>query len=106
VLRFVGRGVSESQIEEGEEEPATQALEERPLARGLHAEDDVGLRRLQPAVELAEQLRRFLEVGIDQEHLTAAGVGEARHHGLVMAEIAGEVDHLDVRIRAGQREGP
>ena len=51
-----------------------------------------------------QQLRFFFQIRIDEKHMVAARPGETGHHGLVMAEIAGQIDHANARIPPEQRE--
>ena len=92
-------------VEHREEQPAAQALERRAATCRLDAVGDVGVLRRQGVQEHRQQPRIFLEVGIDEEHEVAAGVGQPGHHRLVMPEVARQVDDAQTPVGGAQRHG-
>ena len=68
------------------------------LAASTHGVDDV--RAGPPALhELGDDLGRVLQVAVHDDHRLARGMVQARRNCRLMAEIAAQVDHREVRVR-------
>src|SRR3954464_14736441 len=55
-------------------------------------------------MKYGKQFGLFLEIRVDQENQVAISPGQARHHRLVMTEIAGQVDDRYTGILTEQRQ--
>jgi hypothetical protein len=52
--------------------------------------------------QLADQLGRVLEVGVDRHHRVAAAVVDAGGDGRLVSEVARQLDHLHPRVLLGE----
>ncbi len=63
---------------------------------------DVVVALIELVDQFADLLRRILQVGIQGDHELAARIGQARHHGRVLAEVG--VEHHHPRLLRAQQE--
>jgi hypothetical protein len=56
-------------------------------------------------VELAQQLRLFLQITIDLENQISSGMGKTGHDSLMMAEVPRKINHLDPVVSFKQGQG-
>ena len=95
--RLVGQ-----QIEDLEEQPATDPLDQAATPRVLHAIDDIGMRLTHAVHEKRQQLWLLLEIRVDQEDQLAARMREPGHHRLVMPEVPRQVDNPEPGVDGQQ----
>ena len=81
------------------------ALEQTALALGLDAEDDVAPFPRDLFHEAGEPFRILLKVAVNQKDMLASCMREARHHRLVVTEIARQVDNRHVRVGSADPDG-
>ncbi|MOA23690.1 hypothetical protein D3C78_1443250 [compost metagenome] len=102
---IVGHIQPAEETEEFVEHLPGPALEVLAFALLLDTVDHIGLFALHLLAEREQPCRIFLQVAIEQEDTFTAGMSQARHHGLVVAEVAREIDDYHVVIGFAQLDG-
>src|SRR5262249_39078294 len=79
-------------------EPAAEVTPKRvPFFREV-AIDDVEVVVLAVAVQTNDLVRRILQIVVDVDDVSASGLAEPGHDGIVLAEVAREIDDGERRL--------
>src|ERR1017187_7568751 len=100
VSREFGAGCK---IEQSIEQRAGLTLKERSFSFLLNSVRHVGLAGLESGPEAGKPLRLLFQVDVDQEDALSGRIAETGEDCRMVAEVARKIDHLDVRVVAGNR---